>query len=526
MKLRLLTPALLLAIAASAPSMALGERGPEEPHRRLVIGGDCLACDFEGANLANAHFLGGDFTAADFSSAQLLGARLDNITLDGADLEDASLIDARLTNVSLTGANLADAELNRARLHRVRLQGADLEGAEMDNAVLLLTSFQGADLQGASAGDAVFRQPDFTGASMRDSRFEAAHVYGGRMVGADARNANFENAIFESSDLTNIDFREARLEGARFIAVNVTNADFRGAQGLSPASFRHACGSGVEGLPESVRLPGCTTDGVRRVVASISVDTDALESRRIELEAARRAVEAALVDVENRNFEGLPRSAQRELASALREGWGEAAEALAEAQQDVMENVEGHWSFDIRRAELGEPIRIILEQAELDGGPMIIAPTAPPGQVAVSIPTAPAPPNFTAQPIFPKTPSVQRLDNAQVDQDAVDVLIEQTARDFADNLDGDVTGFRNVYSGLWHGRDGSPRTVLCGQFLADITVQGESWHDFAAVASNGFQNWVGGSGAVICTSAETALVQNEDLSDSLLSSVQSLSDTR
>ena len=509
--------------------MAFGERGPDEPHRRLVIGGDCLACDFNGANLANAHFLGGDFTAANFSDAQLLGARLDNITLDGADLEDASLIDARLTNASFTGANLTDVALNRARLHRIRFQGADLEGAEMDHAVLLLTSFQGADLTEASAGDAVFRQPDFTGASMRDARFEAAHIYGGVMMGVDARNSRFENAIFESSDLSNIDFREARLGGARFIAVNLTQADFSGAQGLSAASFRHVCGSEVEGLPDAVRLPECTTDSVRRVVASVSVDTESLEARRIELEAARRAVEAALVNVESHNFEGLPRSARRELESALREGWGEAAEALAEAQQDVMENMDGHWSFEIRRAELGEPIRIILEQAELDGGPMIVASSAPSpsgSQVNIAVPTPPTPPSFAAQPIFPKTPVVQFVDAGEIDQGTLEELMEQTARDFAANLDGEVTGFRNVSSGQWQGRDGSPSTVLCGQFLADITVHGESWHDFAAVASNGFQHWIGGSGAVICTSAETALVDGEDLSDSLLAQVQTFSDAR
>ena len=375
MIVRLFT-AITLLTALSAPSVA-----GEEPHRRLVIGGDCRACEFEGANLAGAHFLGGDFSAADFAGAELLGAHLSDLTLKGATFEGASLIDARLANVSFDGADLSDARLTRARLHRTRFQSARLERADLSGAVFHLSDFTGADLSDAEGADAVFRQTNLSGAELRAARLRQAHFFGARLNGADLRAARLNEAIFENSDLTGADFRGARLAGARFIAVNLTGADFRGAEGVGDAVFRHSCGAGVDGLTGEHALQPCSAVGARESVSSLSVDAERLERRRAEMERARAAVEHALAQIQAEA--GLSRSVRAEMMEALHQGWEAAAEALAQSQVDAGQaGHAGRWTFEIRRQEVGEPMQVILEQAEAGQAPTVIVrapqPPAPP----------------------------------------------------------------------------------------------------------------------------------------------------
>lgn len=385
---------ILLALVLGAGASSAGD----EPHRRLVIGGDCVSCDFEGANLAGANFLGGDFTGADFQRAELLGARLSDMNLTGANFESASLIDARLANVIFDAADLSDVQLNNARLHNVRLRGAKLERADLSGAVMLLSDFADADLSGARCADTVFRQADLTGARLREARFSEAHFFGARLAGADMRSARLNQAIIENSDLSGADLRGARLAGAQFIAVNLTGVDLRGAEGLDEVRFQHSCGAGIDGLPEGVQLQACSAEGIRQVVAAISVDAERLERRRAELEHARTAIARALSDAGVQAQ--LSRTMRAEVTQALREGWREAAEAIAEAEIDVRTELAaeraGRWSFEIRREEIGEPMRIILEQIERgDGRRVIVSAGAPTPPAAPTPPVAPAPPDST-----------------------------------------------------------------------------------------------------------------------------------
>lgn len=76
---------------ACALLLASTQVAAQEPHRRLVISGDCLQCDFAGKNLAGIQILGGDFSGTRLAGAEMLGARILDVRLDGADMAGVSL---------------------------------------------------------------------------------------------------------------------------------------------------------------------------------------------------------------------------------------------------------------------------------------------------------------------------------------------------------------------------------------------------------------------------------------------------
>jgi len=113
----------------------------------------------------------------------------------------------------------------------------------------------------------------------------------------------------------------------------------------------------------------------RAMAAAYAADRN---GRRVAFVQARAAIEAAMAEAEG----NLSNSAvEREALGAAREGLRAALAALAQSHEDVDANLESgtgetSWSFEIRRAELGEPIRVILEQAGTP--PVPPAPPAPP----------------------------------------------------------------------------------------------------------------------------------------------------
>ncbi|CAN0456095.1 unnamed protein product, partial [Ectocarpus fasciculatus] len=189
--------------------------------------------------------------------------------------------------------------------------------------------------------------------------------------GADLRNANFQGAIIENVDFTGADLRGADFDDARLMRVNITGADIRDVTGLTAESLAHVCGTQVRGLADGVELPGCSdmTSSLYRAQATAAVAMSA-ENRRIEREArraqiaiAQSAFEDAIGQIELHIGDQQGRVRLEALAAAS-EGWEAAAEALAEAQIELAgADSQVEWSFEIRRAELGEPIRVILEQA-------------------------------------------------------------------------------------------------------------------------------------------------------------------
>ncbi len=566
-----LRPALLSALSAAClASPALGlPTGDQEPHRSLVIGGDCRECTFEGANLAGAQFLGGDFTGANFEGAELLGARLIDLNLGAANLQGASLIEVHVANSGLEGANLRDARLNRARFHQVRMIGANLADTELRETVMLIVDLTGADLHDTDARAAIFRQSNFTGVMARDGQFSNAHFITARLTGMDARGANFSGSIFENVDLTRADLRDANFQGAHLRAVNLTAADLRGADGLDSANFSQVCGVNVVGLPDGVSLSQCAEssgpseeDRIRMAVAS---NREALaaarEHRRVQIAVARNAFEQAMGDIELRV--GQNDRVRLEAIAAAREGWEAAAEALAEAELELIEEAgELNWTFEIRRAELGEPIRVILEQATPEEVVVLTprgsfrAPAPPPSPPAPDMPRRVDTPRdgedgrlrferetearergyvteaeariraevteeireleFVAAEVEAEAGTEAGTGNAEAREAALSAadiafLIEATASDFSNRPNANFLRFRDVQAGVWPQADGSDRPLLCGEVELTADDKGEAFQPFATVRSDGFELLIGEAGQAICADDRVIIQPSADL---------------
>lgn len=375
----------LLAIAC-ALFVAAAQAAAQEPHRRLVISGDCLQCDFAGKNLAGIHILGGDFSGTQLTGAEMLGARILDVRLDGADLSGVSLAEAHLADTSLESALLAGARLDRARLHRVNLQNARMDGSRLDGAVMLLTDLSGTQLREVSAVGAVLRQSSLERADVRDSNLTGAHIVSGRLGGADLRGAIMTNMIIENSDLTGVDLRSTHLTGARFIAVNLSGADLRGAEGMDAATFRLACGDDQTRLPDAASLPSCSEpiQIARYVTAQRSGRLSA--DQRARMHDVRTALEHALAESE-RAFMSR-QYAPSEAFEAARQGLRAAAEAMAAAELDAEQT---SWRFEMRRSEIGEPLRVMIEQS-------------------ATPPRAPRRSALTVEPVRPAQPAEPRRD--------------------------------------------------------------------------------------------------------------------
>jgi uncharacterized protein YjbI with pentapeptide repeats len=549
---------LLLSLLAATCLSGVAHAG-DEPHRRLVIGGDCAGCTFQDGNLAGAQFLGGDFSEANFRNAELLGARLIDLNLQNADFRDASLIEARLANVGLEGANLREARLDRGRLHRVRMIDADLHESSLDEAVLLLVDLSGANLTNASAAQAVFRQSRLTDAEIRNTDFDGAHFSGSSLTNIDARSASFNGTIFENVDLSGANLRDTQLSEARFVAANITGADFRGAEGLFAYSFTHVCGSDVRGLPDDVRLVDCSALAMniqteRVAAARASGETMMLrqrEARRAQIEQARIAFEAAMTGVEGSvmfterqtaeaieaALEGLhaaaengdatsraaiesaregmlaaaaTRQAQSETAlAAAREGLRAAAQALAGADLEVDFQPDGEsWTFEIRRAELGEPIRVILEQANPERMVMI-APPPPPSPPAPKLPEPDPESGLAGAPEAPAAPEFP----ADVEVSAADIafLIDASAQDFFEEMSPAPTAFRNVQAGVMRVEGAADRPILCGEAEVMIDGEGPQWASFATIRTASYQTWIGAAASAACDDERTQKQPSADL---------------
>ncbi len=521
MTLRAALISTLCATALAGPAFA-GEQGP---HRGLVIGGDCVDCTFENANLAGARFLGGDFRNSNFENAELLNARLVDLNLHGARFESASLIEAHITNSGLEGADLQDAQLDRARLHQVRLGSADLTDVTMEEAVLLRVDLTGADLNDISAPSAVFRQVTFTGARVRNANFENAHFNGAILSGSNVRNANFSNAIIENVDLSAADLRGASFENARLRRVNFSGANLRGTTGLTAEALHGSCGSDVQGLPEGLTLTPCSELSIMVAeeraaevfAATLQEQMVVREARHAEIEQARRAFEQALANIEIR----VERSdeVRLEALAAAREGWEAAAEALAEAEIELAGAPEElNWTFEINRAELGEPIRIILEQANPQRIVMLQPNQAPPPPAMPPAPPLPQRVQGEAVMIGEATGNGQSnatfivrhtelRSNMHVSAAEIGALIDATADDFAKGENAGALDFRDVQVGVWRAENAPERVILCGQVERD----GDGWARFASVGPENVEVWIGGVGAAICERDDVLLVASADL---------------
>ncbi len=115
------------------------ESQEEVKHTVKSMAQNCPNCNFEDADLRQAHLVG-----ANLKGANLKGADLSRANLRRANLEGANLSGATLLSTNLPGANLRNADLNGADLTGSNLIQADFTGADMDECIIENTLQEGA----------------------------------------------------------------------------------------------------------------------------------------------------------------------------------------------------------------------------------------------------------------------------------------------------------------------------------------------------------------------------------------------
>jgi uncharacterized protein YjbI with pentapeptide repeats len=228
-------------LASQTSGAALLEQHP------LGVGStdQCIACSFDGADLAGHDFSGQDLAQSTFDAANLNNARF-----TGADCTACKFTHLRMDNDTYTGfdrANLATATFQGV-FTKVSFRGAHLESALVQQDTTFnacdfgpaadgtTTSLRNADLSGAFfldwGADGGIRGADFTGAKGRPGMFGRMNLEGetSTMVGAHFVNMTPAN-LFAA-----FNFRGMDLSGVDFTGMDLSHVDFSTANNVTLAA--------------------------------------------------------------------------------------------------------------------------------------------------------------------------------------------------------------------------------------------------------------------------------------------------
>ncbi|MCB8948835.1 MAG: pentapeptide repeat-containing protein [Ardenticatenaceae bacterium] len=193
----------------------------------------CLrGANFEGANLAGAHFIESEMTSLEVISGVFSGATLENVNLGNGFMdEDKSCSEENSELPSFEDVDLSRVIFNRICLHGQDFSGAILNQTTITNSDLSSSNFGDGQLTtdgkcperptAAQEADATNNLPNFTGANLSGTNFSQTCLRGAKFIGAELLNAHFIDA-----DLTGSDFYNAYLYGAQFNNANLTDAKF------------------------------------------------------------------------------------------------------------------------------------------------------------------------------------------------------------------------------------------------------------------------------------------------------------
>lgn len=366
----------LMSTAATAGEDSRFHNGIETqgPHRVLVVGGDCVDCDFSDNNMAGARFVEGNFSRSNFTDAILIDAHFMDIEMDGSDFSDAELNQARFTGTSLIGANFSESQLLNAHAQRVDLSQAQMAQIQADHSVFVLSVMLQINADSASFEGANFRNCNMRNANLEDATITGARIQGTDLRGANLRNASLADTLLIDTSLRNANFDGTDLTGVRFRGVDLTGADLRRSNGLTSRSLLHACGDETTQLPDNInaQLSACTEgfalQGGSGAGFVFIMDDDARLLEIKEMDAARAAVTIAMEGVEESlrmREHSLAESHQR-LAEMQAEA--EAQLVIVREQFERKIGPEMTWNYTLRRSEIGEPIQIMLERlSEMEG---------------------------------------------------------------------------------------------------------------------------------------------------------------
>jgi hypothetical protein len=123
---------------APAPVVTPTNRGSSEAkeevrHTVKSMAQNCPGCNFENADLRQAHLVGANLKDANLRDADLSRANLRRADLEGANLKGATLLSTNLPGANLRNADLRGADFTGSNLIRADFTGADMKGCIFDN---------------------------------------------------------------------------------------------------------------------------------------------------------------------------------------------------------------------------------------------------------------------------------------------------------------------------------------------------------------------------------------------------------
>ncbi len=216
-----------VAITSQPAIVRVSQAGKADARRSA----NCMACNFENANLAGRDFSHANLAAANFARANLRGARFNSANLEGANFSGADLRDVSFAHSNLMGCNLAGAKLAGARFDESALTGCNLvpEALSPTQAKVFLANCEGCTLAGARFDGQDLHGMHLMGtdlryASLRNVDLSGAHVTGVNFEHADLRGTIVNGTVFMGCDFAHADLRNVDLNKARVVGSSLSGA--------------------------------------------------------------------------------------------------------------------------------------------------------------------------------------------------------------------------------------------------------------------------------------------------------------
>ncbi len=103
---------------------------------------------------------------------------------------------------------------------------------------------------------------------------------------------------------------------------------------------------------------------------------------------------------------------------------------------------------------------------------------------------------------------------------ALEFLLSVSAKDFMTHMPPEPLEFRNVILGQIDNPNDATLYLMCGEFLAEEDDGTFIWVDFAAIKTNGYEQWLGTQAKGLCQQPEVVWDEQGDLSALLLARVE------
>ena len=121
------------SVAPATPAITSSTSKEEVKHTVKSMAQNCPNCNFEDADLRQAHLVGANLQGANLKGADLSRANLRRANLEGTDLSGATLLSSNLPGANLKNAILKGADFTGSNLIQTDFTNANIDGAIFDN---------------------------------------------------------------------------------------------------------------------------------------------------------------------------------------------------------------------------------------------------------------------------------------------------------------------------------------------------------------------------------------------------------